>query len=375
MDVADLVTVVRGYRADNFEHHSLEVHLGPRGLQMSDGRAIFPQRVVVAGDDVPKLCCFLPQICYTHYIFSNGWEWIGNKVDVEIKVLSNAFAEDEEDSCDKDPPSVKRLLEPFRQLYGYHVTVEGPVATSYKKSIEASAAEEPPSPSDVVRMVSKGRDEGYEAFQKGSLGIALLRYQSALHVMTSAYKLLEARRSSSAERQIYNKSDLVAMDVVQLNLRSLLAETYLKVEEFAKSYACAQDLDTWYSLRTGADISVAPDRVRIFLCKALAGKALGEPIQALRDIDEALSYSPNDEALKEERKVLCGLVRKKLQSDVRMTWADGLNARTGKLKKPNQWRKVKRSWKRSKNSQPAAEGYSLRERKDLEWLMDESEFA
>ena len=375
MDVADLVTVVRGYYADKFEHYSLEVHLGPRGPQMCGGRLILPQRVVVAGDDVPKLCCFLPHICYTHYTFSNGWEWVGGKVDVEIKVLSNAFAEDEEDSCDKDPPSVKRLLEPFRQLYGYHVTVEGPVTTSYKKSIEASAAKPPPTPMDVVCIVSKGRDEGYEAFQKGSLGLALLRYQSALHVMTSEYKRLEARRSSSVEQQIYDKNDLVAMDVVQLNLRSLLAETYLKVEDYAKSYGCAQDLGTWYSLRTDADVSVAPDLVRILLCKALAGKALGEPIQALRDIDEALSYSPNDEALKEERKVLCGLVRKKLQTDVRMTWADGLNVRTGKLKEPNQWRKVKRSLKRSKKPQPAAQGYSLIERKDLEQLMNNKDFA
>lgn len=279
MDVTDLVTVARGYYADNFEHHSLQVHLGPRGLQMSDGRLILTQRVVVAGDDVPKLCCFLPQICYTHYTFPDGWTFVHGKVDVEINVLSNAVAEDEEDSCDKDPPSVKRLLEPFRQLYGYHVAVEGPVTTYYKESIEGSAAEPPPTLLDVVCIASKGRDEGHKAMQKGSLDVASLRYQSALDVLTSAYKRVQAGRSSLADWQIHDKSDLVAMDILQLNLRSHVTETYLKADEYAKSYACAQDLDPWYALLAGADVSVVPDLVRIVFCKALAGKALGEPIR------------------------------------------------------------------------------------------------
>ena len=371
MDVAGLVTVIRGRYADNFKHHSLEVHLGPRGPQTSYGRQILPQRVVVAGDDVPQLCCFLPQICYNHYTFSADRRWVSRKVHVEINVRSNAFAEDEKYDCDNDPPSVKRLLEPFRQLYGYHVVVEGYVTTSYKESIEASAAEPPPYALAVVCMVSKGRDEGNEAMQKGSLAIALSRYQSALDVMTSAYKCFASTTLKLSEWGIADKSDMIAMDILQLSLRSLLADTYLKVGEYAKSYGCAQGLYGWYDLDANANISVRPDFVRMMFCKALAGKALGEPIQALRDIDEALSYSPNDEAMTEERKVLCGLVRKKIQSDVRMTWDGGLNARTGKLKKPNKSKKVKRS----KNPQSSAEGYSLEGRKDLERLMDKKEIA
>ena len=371
MDVADLVTVTRGRYADDFKHHSLEVHLGPRGPQTSCGRQLLPQRVVVAGDDVPQLCYFLPQICYNHYTFSDDSGWLSLKVHVEINVRSNAVAEDEKGDCDNDPPSVKRLLEPFRQLYGYHVVVEGYVTTSYKESIEASAAEVPPNGLNVIGIVSKGRDEGNEAMQKGSLGIALSRYQSALDVMTSAYKRFRATTYKLSEWGIADKSDMIAMDILQLSLRSVLADTYLKVGEYAKSYGCAQDLYVWYDLDDDANISVRPDFVHMMFCKALAGKALGEPIQALRDIDEALQKSPNDEAMTEERKVLCGLVRKKLQSDVRMFWAGGLNARTGKLKKPNKVKKVKRS----KNPQPSAEGYSLEERKDLERLMDKKEIA
>ena len=377
MYVADLVTVATGHYAYNFKHYSLEVHLGPRAPQMIDKRQIHIQRVVVAGDDVAKLCCFLPLICYNHFTIRDGWERISNRVDVEINVRSNAISADEKGSCDKDPPSVKRLLEPFRQLYGYNVTVEGHVTTAYKESIEASAAEPPPTALDVACIASKGRDEGNEARQKGNLGIAMSRYQSALDFMTSAYNRLNSERSGLAQWQIPDKSDLIAMDILQVSLRSLLAETYLQVEEFAKSYGCAQDLDCWYLLDDRADIPVdadvpaVPDLVRMMFCKALAGKALGEPVQALRDIDEALKYSPNDEGMEEERKVLCGLVRKKLNSDVRLTWAGGLNVRTGKLKKPNKSRKVKRSI----IPQPLAKDYSLGERKDLEMLMDKKEFA
>ena len=371
MNVADLVTVARGHYANNFKHYSLEVHLGPRGPQTSRGRQILPQRVVVAGDDVPQLCISLPRICYNHFTFSDNGGWLSGKVNVEIRVKSNAVAEDENDGCDNDPPSVKRLLEPFRQLYGYRVAVEGHVTTSYKEGIEASAAESSPNASKVVCMVSKGRDEGNEAMQKGSLGIALSRYQSALDVMTSANNRFQSTKMSLSEWGIADKSDLIAMDILQLSLRSLLADTYLKVGEYAKSYGCAQDLDCWYELNADANISVRPDFVRMTFCKALAGKALGEPIQAIRDIDEALRYSPNDEAMMEERKALCGMVRKKLQNDVRMIWAGGLNARTGKSKKPNKSKKVKRS----KKAQPSAEGYSLGERKDLESLMGKMEIA
>ena len=366
MDVADLVTVTRGHYATDFKHHSLEVHLGPRSPQTSCSRQILPQRVVVAGDDVPQLCCLLPRICYNHFTFSDGSGWVSGKVNVEISVRSNAVAEDEKDGCDNDPPSVKRLLEPFRQLYGYRVAVEGHVTTSYKESIEASAAESSPNASEVICMVSKGRDEGNEAMQKGSLGIALSRYQSALDVLTSANNRFQSTKLNLSGWGIADKSDLIAIDILQLSLRVLLADTYLKVGEYAKSYGCAQDLDCWYELNADINISVRPDFVRMMFCKALVGKALGEPIQALRDIDKALSCSPNDEAMEEERKVLCGMVRKKLQSDVRMTWAGGLNARTGKLKEPNKSKKVKRSRK----PQPSAEGYRLGERKDLERLMD-----
>ena len=261
---------------------------------------------------------------------------------------------------------MKRLLEPFRQLYGYHVSVAGHVTSSYKESIEASAAASPPNALDVLRMASKGRDEGNEAVQEGNIGIALSRYQSALHVMTSAYKRFAATRLNLAEWGIADRKDLMAMDKLQLSLRSLLAERYLKLGKFARSYGCAQDLDCWDDLRAETNVSVQPDLVSLMFCKARAGKALGEPVQALRDIDDALLYEPNDEAMKEERKVLCGLVRKKLHSDVRMTWAEGLSARTGKLKKPNKSRKVKRSRK----PRPSAEHYSLGERKDLEELMD-----
>ena len=366
MRVGDLVTVIRGSYADDFKHHALEVHLGPRGRQESCGEQILAQRIVVAGDDVRSLCIFLPRICYNHYHFSEGSGWIPRTVDVELNVQSNAIPEDEKDGCDNDPLSVKRLLEPFRQVYGYNVAVAGHVTSSYKESIEACANEVPPDALKVIRMASKGRDEGNEAVQKGNLGVALSQYESALHVMTSAYKRFAATRLNLAEWGIADKEDLMAMDKLQLNLRSFLADAYLQLGKFAKSYGCAQDLDCWYDLDAQTNISIQPDLVRMMFCKALAGKALGEPVQALRDLDEALRYDPNDEAMREERKVLCGLVRKKLHSDVRMTWADGLNARTGKLKKPNKLRKVKRSRK----PQPAAEGYSLGERKDLEELMD-----
>ena len=378
MYVADLVTVATGdFYTYNFKHYSLEVHLGPRTPQMIGKRQIHQQQVVVAGDDVQQLCCVLPRICYNDWTLRDGWEWIKIKVDVELNVRSNVVAEDGKDSCDNDPPLVKQLLEPFRQLYGYNVTVEGHVTTSYKKSIEASAAEPPPNALDVVCIVSKGRDEGNEARQKGSLGIAMSRYQSALDFMTSAYNGFKSRINGLAQWEIPDKSDLIAMDILQVSLRSTLAETYLTIGEFAKSYGCAQDLNCWYLFDDRADIPVdahipaVPDLVRMMFCKALAGKALGEPAQALRDIDEALRYSPNDEAMEEERKVLCRLVRKKIHSDVRMTWARGLNARTGKLKKPNKSKKKKRSI----IPQPLAKDYSLAGRKDLEELMDKKDFA
>ena len=377
MNVPNLVTVARGRYADNFEHHSLEVHLGPQGTRTNRIIRYLPRRVVVAGEDVSRLCSDLPRMYYNPFNVSDEWNLVEAEVDLEIKVLSNAIAKDEKDGCGNDPPSVKRLLEPFRQLYGYHVAIEGDVTTSYKESIKSCAAEPPPTVQDVICMVSKGRDEGNEAKQRGSLGTALSRYQSALDVLTSAYKRLE---SMLLEYKKAVRRDLIAMDILQLSLRSLLADTYLKVGEYAKSYVCAQDLACWYDgyddLYAETNVSVVPDLAHMMFCKVLAGKALGEPIQALRDISEALIHSPTDEAMEEERRameeerrILCILVRKKLQDDVRMTWAGGLNMRTKKSKKKaNKSKKAKRS----KKPHPAAEGYDLDERQILERWMEKT---
>ena len=359
------MTVARGHHASDFKHHSLEVRMGPQEPQTSGGDQLLAQRFIVAGDDVLKLCSILPRICYNRDP-SDGWLWVPGKVDVKINVRSNAVAEDEKDGCGNDPPSVKRLLEPFRRLHGYRVSVEGHVTASYKESIETSAAQPSPTANDVVCMASKSRDEGIEAMQKRSFGTASALLQAALDVMISAYDRICATRRTVPESDIPEESTLIEIDRLHIKVRSLLAEAYLRVGEFAKSYGCAQDLESWYYLYANANITVQTDLVHIIFCKALAGEALGQPVQALRDIDEALRYSPDNEAMKEERQILCGLVRKKLQSDVQMFWEGGLNARTVKSKKSNNSGKVKRS----KKPQPSAEGYSLRERKGLERLIN-----
>ena len=370
--IRDVVAVARGdYYARRFKSYSLEVHVGPQASGDKRIPRVQCGHVIIAGEDVPKFCMKFPRIFPEDIDAWDGKEYISGKVGVEIDVRGNALAGDEKNGFSNDSPSVKRLLEPFRRLYGHHIRVGGHVTTSYKESIEASAAQPPPTVEDVIYMVSKGRDEGNEAMQNGSLGTALARYQSALDTLISAKTRFARRTWKVTYSQHYDDSVEVAMDMLHMSLRSLLAGTYLKVGEYAKSYGCAQNLRfSRLNAFTDKNSCVQQEFAHILFCKVLAGKALGQPVQALMDIDQGLALRPDDEEMKEERKILCDLVRKKIDSDTRMTRASALHTRTGKLQKPNKPWKVKRLIK----PQPDAEAYSnLLRRKQLEKMIEGKE--
>ena len=359
--MADLVIVASDRHASSFEHHALEVSVGAR--LDDDRRLAFPcLKWIIAGEDVPYLCNIIPGICYE---FVRDWDtkdWSHVKVGVVINVRNIALSQNDKADIGNDPPSVRRLLEPFRRLYGFRVLLRGHVTTPYKKSIEASAAQQPPTATELVPMVSNGRDEGNEAIQSGKPHTALTRYQSALDLMDSArIRFATIAETGQMGELLPDEDTTIAMNILYISLKSLLADTYLKVGAYAKSYGCAQNqiLSSPYA-DTDADapISVWPDLGHIMFCKALAGKALGQPVQALQDIDSGRMFCPGDEAMKEERKVLCALVRKKIDNDVRMSWADGLNTRTAKSKK-------------SRKHQRSAETYDMARRRNLERLIQD----
>ena len=354
-----LVFVAKGRHADQFQHHSLEVHLGPLS---KDGKALhFPrERTIIAGEDVPQTCTMLPGICIDSVRSWDAREYISSKMGIEIKVRSIAITENEKSGFGSNPPSVKWLLEPFRRLRGFRVRVEGHVTASYKESIETSAAEQPPTAVELVSMVSVSRDEGNEAIRNGSLDTALTRFQSALDMLISAYMRFYYLRRTLQIAEYPDDSTMIAMDILQISLRSLLADTYLKAGQYTTSYRSAQDFSTWcLDLNCDDLISARPDLVRMMFCKVLAGKALGEPVQALRDLDEALKLCPNDESMKNERTVLCALIQKRIHNDVRTSWADALKTRTAKSKKA-----------KKHQSSAGAGAYIMPHRRDLESMIE-----
>lgn len=326
--------MTRGHHAHNFKQHSLEVHLPPN--LGSDGRLLFPHEpVIIAGEDLPHLCTIMLGICHKRVEFENSKHWDQIKVSVEVNVRSIAVTEKHKAGFTHDPPSVRSLLEPFRRLYSFRLRVGGHVTASYKEDIEESAAQIPPATATLICTVSKYRDEGNEAMQNGDLDTALTRYRSALDMLISAKIRFAAMKIDYHTLKFLPEvNDLIALDVLHVRLRSILAGTYLEIGAYAKSYGCAQESQRYcWQMYLDALNLTRPDLGHTMLCKALAGKALGEPVQALIDIDEALSYCPGDKTMTEERRILCGLVRKEMHSDVQMGWADALKTRTAKSKK------------------------------------------
>ena len=319
--------------ATSFVHHSLKVLLSPR-LSDDGWRQPSHEQVIMAGEDLPHFCNVLPGIYLGHVQLPNTDMWKSEKFYVHINVRSIAVAEDENGSHDTDHSSVKKLLEPFSRLNGMHLLIGGQVTASYKKTIEENAAQELPTVTDLVHMISHRKNEGNEAIRNGKPDIALRQYQSSLNLLRSCYmhyiyNITTAETAQGLERQF-----IVAMDILLLNLTSLLAVTYLEIGEYAKSYGCTRYLwlrCSW--IHSDELIPARPDCGRIMHCKALAGKALGQPVQALMDIDLGLKFAPDDEAMKQERKVLCELVRDKMDCDTQMICASTLNVKTAKSKK------------------------------------------
>lgn len=317
-----------GHHASNFKHYSMEVHLGPH--RHRDELSQYPyEQLIIAGEDVPHFCNILPGVYVERHRLWGGEEWTSTNVSVQINVERVADIEKESTGPNNDCPSVKRLLEPFCRLYGMRVRIGGYVTLSYKERIEQCAARQPPTAAELVSMVFRYREEGNDATQHGNLTTAAKKYETALDLLLSGYMRLTVHPATVASPEFPTKETLTEMNNLQVNLRSVLASSYLELGEYAKSYRCAQDV-CFYEVKS---IAVWQDCAHVMFCQALAGKALGQPVQALMDLDLGLQFDRYDEKMKKERKVLCDLVRKEMDSDLQMKWTCALNTRSNKSKK------------------------------------------
>lgn len=331
--MAGVVVVATDHHASNFKHLSMRVHISPHWY--SDERSHTPfDQFIIAGDDLPSFCNILPRL----NIHGLGhWKreiWISTNVCVQINVQRFADVESNKTKPETDHFSVKRLLEPFRRLYGMRVRVGGHVTPSYKESIEYCAARQPPTAVDLVCMISKRREEGTQSMQSSNIATAVTTFESALDLLRSGHMRLTIHPVTVATPETPDKQVTTAMQTLEINLRCLLASSYLELGEHAKSYRCAQDLrlTKLFDRYCNLNPPEGPDWARIMSIEAMAGKVLGQPVQALMDLDLGLTFSPDDEAMKEERKSLCGFVRKKMNSDLQMNGVRALDRRTTRLK-------------------------------------------
>lgn len=309
--MADVVVVATGRHASTFKHHSMEVHLSS-AWDSYERHQHFLQ-LIVAGDDIPAFCDILPGVCLGHTRFQKNHRWFWTSTSVLINVRCIVGTDDMESGLNDDSFFVKRLLEPFRRLYGTRVKIEGHVTPSYKKSVEDSAAQRSPTAAELVCMVSSVRKKGNDALQNGDLAIASTQYESALALLRSGFMRLCVLPATGEMPELPEKGAETMIRKLQMNLGSLLASVYLDLGEYAKSYRCAQDIRcSISSLIVFADepIQLKLDCGHLMFCKALAGKALGQPVQALMDLDLALKFCPDDEAMKRENDLLCEMLGK-----------------------------------------------------------------
>lgn len=319
----------------------MEVHLGPH--EHCDEVSQLPcQKLIIAGEDVPSFCDMLPRILFECI---SREKWTSTNVFVQINAECVTDIENEDTGPENDCPSVKRLLEPFCCLHGMQIRVGGFVTPSYKERIEQCAARQPPTAVDIVSLVSKYREEGIEAFLNGRIVTRARRYESALQILMSGYTRLKFHPAAVETPDPSEENALKTMNTLQIHLRSVLASTYLELGEHSKSYRCAQNLGLtkWHIFWNHEQLPKQTQLRRLcahtMFSKALAGKELGQPVQALIDLDLGLYFDRYNEKMKEERDVLCRLLPKKLDSDLGMKWA-GTLAKRSKNPKQRQDSKV-----------------------------------
>lgn len=324
--MAGIVVVAAGHHASNFKNYYMEVHIRTQWDSPQGWLPPSREQIIIAGEDVSQLCNLLPGVNLDPLMPWHRRVWPSLSTDVCIQINIKRISDEE--NAINDFPMAKRLLEPFRRFYGIRVQVEGHVTPSYKESIEQCAARQVPTATDLISMVSKDKEEGNDAKRNGNLDTALKKYEAALNLMRLGCMHITTYPPTS--------ETVAEVDVLLIKLRSLLASAYLEFGEPSKSYCCAQELRLTKSKVNhycDAGLPVLPDLVHILFCKALAGKTLGQPVQALMDLDVALRISPDDEKMKEERKVLCDLVRERMKNEVQMKWACALGVRSTKMKK------------------------------------------
>ena len=350
--MAGMAVVATGHHASKFKNYYMEVHLrtswdSPQGWTRPPR-----EKIVIAGEDVSQFCSLLPRVSLETPMPWHRRNWPSLSTDICIQINIKRISDEE--NVNNNFPMTKRLLEPFRRFYGIRVQVEGYVTPSYKESIEQCAIRQVPTATDLISMVSKDKEEGNEAKRNGNLDTALGKYEAALNLMNLGCMHITTFPPTS--------ETVADVDVLLVELRSLLASAYLESGEASKSYCCAQEMRLTKSKVNqylDAGLPVLPDLVHILFCKALAGKTLGQPIQALMDLDVALEHSPTDEKMKEEREILCDLVREKMKNEVQRKWACALGVRSEKLKK----------------DQRSGAAQSVARRKELEALIESNPLA
>ena len=362
--VAGVVVVATGHHASNFKHQAMEVHLS-HSWDRDEGAHHPYEQFIIAGDDVPQLCNILPGIYLERVrLWVDGWVdglWVATNVCVQISIKRIADTENENTPPNNESSTVKRLLEPFRRLYGMRLRVGGHVTPSYKEEIEQCAARHPPTAADLVTMVIKDRDKGNEAKQRGNLAAALRRYESAMDLFKAGCMRLTIHPVTVETPELLEPKTLAEMNLLEINLMFLLASTYLELGRPAESYRCVQELGLTrsnFGLYRDLFRPVWQDCAHIMFCKALAGKTLGQPVQALLSLDIALKFSFADEEMENERKVLCGLVRKQMDRDLHVTRVRNLDIRRTELE----------------NRQQSATAQSVNGWKDLEALINNEFF-
>lgn len=337
-EMANSVILATGHHASNFKHVSMAVHVGPHGHK--DEVLQLPcEKVIIAGEDVASFGNMLPTIYFECVSPRSREDRTSPNVFVQINAEGILDVENEHTSPQNDCPSVIRLLEPFCHLHGLRISVGGVVTPSYKERIEQCAARTPPTFAELISMVCKYKDEGDEAKEVNNFVTAAQRYESALEMLDEGHIRLIVHPETIKLPAPLRREDRAKIISLQLHLRSLLASTYLALGEHSKAYRCAQDLGLTnsYYFRYH-DYSEARQLcevcAHIMLCKALAGKELGQPVQALMDLDLGLRFAGyNDNyKLRKERKLMCVLVLKKLDSDLGIKWTSALATKSTKHK-------------------------------------------
>lgn len=172
---------------------AMEVHTNCQVNMESIGMQAESTTIILVAADLPMLCREFLRSASTSLGQSLGSLLMDIWIEDDVQKLSNT----QDNTLPYVNSKLRRLLDPLRHLHSLNkVNIYGSDRSKYETDTIASMTGSRPAPTARLEAACGFRDEGMTAYNRGDIGFAINKFNSALHLIRgSCFTAGEGRRT------------------------------------------------------------------------------------------------------------------------------------------------------------------------------------